>query len=98
MLLCFMAIWNSFRSFGIIHGRLAYFWYMFLVLVCLDQETSGNPARNRLMEEAIGSTPSLAVSGPSHQSHRLYFKQAPRADSINGTYQSYTFSDYLCKH
>jgi hypothetical protein len=45
-LLYFMTVWNIFRSFGIIYSRLEYFvvmWYIFPVLVCLDQEKSGNP-------------------------------------------------------
>jgi hypothetical protein len=55
MLIYFMAIWNilwSFgigilRPFGIIYGRLVYvivIWYIFPILVCLDEEKSGNPA------------------------------------------------------
>jgi hypothetical protein len=38
-----------FSSFGIIYSRLVYFavlWYIFPVLVCLDQEKSGNLAHN----------------------------------------------------
>jgi hypothetical protein len=42
----FVTIWNILRPFGIICGSLVYFvviWYIFHVLVCLDQEKSGNP-------------------------------------------------------
>jgi hypothetical protein len=50
----FMAIWYILWQFGIFYGNLVYFmaiWYslwligicIFLVLVCLDQEKSGNP-------------------------------------------------------
>jgi hypothetical protein len=45
----FMTIGNMFWSFGIIYSRLVYFvvvWYIFPVLVCLDQEKSGNPEPN----------------------------------------------------
>jgi hypothetical protein len=46
MWLYFMIIWNMFRSFLIIYGRLVYFaviLHIFPVLVCLVQEKSGNP-------------------------------------------------------
>jgi uncharacterized membrane protein len=46
MLVYFMTIWNILRTFGIICGRLVFFvaiWYIFPILVCLDQEKSGNP-------------------------------------------------------
>jgi hypothetical protein len=36
----FMAIWYNLWPFGIVCGHLLYY----LVLVCLDQEKSGNPA------------------------------------------------------
>jgi hypothetical protein len=39
----FMAIWHNLLPFGIVCGRLLYF---FTNLVCLDQEKSGNPGRN----------------------------------------------------
>jgi hypothetical protein len=42
----FVTIWNSLWPFGIICGRLLLFvviCYIFPVLVCLDQEKSGNP-------------------------------------------------------
>jgi hypothetical protein len=42
MLSYFMTIWNILLPFGIINGRLA-IWCIFPVLVCLDQEKSGNP-------------------------------------------------------
>jgi hypothetical protein len=35
----FTAIWYNLQPFGIVCGHLVYF----LVLVCLDQEKSGNP-------------------------------------------------------
>jgi hypothetical protein len=41
------AIWNILLRFGKFYGRLVQFvviWYIFPVLVCLDQEKSGNPA------------------------------------------------------
>jgi hypothetical protein len=37
---------NILWSFGIIYGRLV-ICYIFPVLVCLDQEKSGNPARQK---------------------------------------------------
>jgi hypothetical protein len=43
----FKAIWNILRPFGIFYGRLVKFvaiWYIFPVLVCLDQEIYGDPA------------------------------------------------------
>jgi hypothetical protein len=46
MLVFFMAIWNILWPFGIIYGRLVQFvdiCYIFPVLVCLEQEKSGNP-------------------------------------------------------
>jgi hypothetical protein len=46
MLVYFMTIWNILSPFGIIVGRLVKFvadWYIFPILVCLDQEKSGNP-------------------------------------------------------
>jgi hypothetical protein len=48
MLVYFMTIWIILWPFGIIYGRLVYFvviWYIFPILVFLDQEKSGNPAR-----------------------------------------------------
>jgi hypothetical protein len=42
-----MTIWSSLRPFLIFYGRLVQIviiWNIFLVLVCLDQEKSGNPA------------------------------------------------------
>jgi hypothetical protein len=42
----FTTIWNNLPPFGIFYGRLVLFvviWYIFLVLVCLDQEKSCNP-------------------------------------------------------
>jgi hypothetical protein len=47
MLLYFMTIWNILRPFGIIYGILVQFvvvWYILFVLVCLDQDKSGNPS------------------------------------------------------
>jgi hypothetical protein len=41
-----MTIWYNFWSFGIIYGRLVLLvaiWHIFPILVCLDQEQSGNP-------------------------------------------------------
>jgi hypothetical protein len=41
-----MTIWNILRLFGIIYGRLVWFeviWYIFPIMVCLDQEKYGNP-------------------------------------------------------
>jgi hypothetical protein len=52
MLVYFMTIWNILRPFGIIYGHLVLFvviWYIFLVLVCLDPEKSGNPDPNGLV-------------------------------------------------
>jgi hypothetical protein len=46
MLMHFMTIWNTLRPFDIIRGSLVQFvaiWYIFPILVCLDQEKSGNP-------------------------------------------------------
>jgi hypothetical protein len=50
MLPYFMTTWNILVPFGIIYGRLVQFvvsWYIYLVLVCLDQEKSGNPEVER---------------------------------------------------
>jgi hypothetical protein len=50
MLVYFMTIWNIIHPFGIIYGRfvsLVVIWYIFLNLVRLDQEKSGNPASLR---------------------------------------------------
>jgi hypothetical protein len=47
----FTAVWYHFWPFGIMHGRLVQFvssWYTFPVLVCLDQEKTGNPDPNHL--------------------------------------------------
>jgi hypothetical protein len=44
----FISIWNILVSFGIIYGRLIYcvvILHIFPVLVCLDQEKSGNPVK-----------------------------------------------------
>jgi hypothetical protein len=44
-----MSFWNILRPFGIIYSLLVLFvviWYIFSVLVCLDQEKSGNPAKD----------------------------------------------------
>jgi hypothetical protein len=41
-----MTIWNILWPFGIIYGRLVSFvviWHILSILVCLDQEKSGNP-------------------------------------------------------
>jgi hypothetical protein len=46
MFVYFMTILNILRHFGIFNAIWLYFeaiWYIFLVLVCLDQEKSGNP-------------------------------------------------------
>jgi hypothetical protein len=46
MLLYFMIIWNILWPFGIMYGSLVQFvviWYIFPILVCLDQAKSGNP-------------------------------------------------------
>jgi hypothetical protein len=46
MWLYVMTIWNSLRPFGTIYGLLVYFvviWYIVYILVCLEQEESGNP-------------------------------------------------------
>jgi hypothetical protein len=46
MLVYFVNIWNILRPFGIIYGQLVQFaviWYIFPIMVCLDQEKSGNP-------------------------------------------------------
>jgi hypothetical protein len=43
----FITISNILRPFGVLYGNLVWFvviWYIFPVLVCLDQEKSGNPA------------------------------------------------------
>jgi hypothetical protein len=48
MLLYFITVWNIFQSFGKICNCLVYFsvlWFIFPILVCLDQEKSGNPFR-----------------------------------------------------
>jgi hypothetical protein len=45
----FMTIWNILEPFGITYGSLVQFvviWYIFPILVCLDQEKSGNPAKD----------------------------------------------------
>jgi hypothetical protein len=42
----FENIWTILTQFVVIYGRLVEFvvlWYIFPVLVCLDQEKSGNP-------------------------------------------------------
>jgi hypothetical protein len=47
MLVYFTATWHNLWPFGIMYGRLVWFvvlWYIFPVLVCLDQVKSGNPA------------------------------------------------------
>jgi hypothetical protein len=47
MLVYVTAIWYNLWSFGIVYVRLVKFvvlWYVFPVLVRLDQEKSGNPA------------------------------------------------------
>jgi hypothetical protein len=44
-----LTIGNIFRSFCIIYSRLVQFvvvWYIFTVLVFLDQDKSGNPGLN----------------------------------------------------
>jgi hypothetical protein len=41
-------IWNILQPFGIVYANLEQFmviWYIFPVLVCLDQEKSGNPTQ-----------------------------------------------------
>jgi hypothetical protein len=46
MLVNFTIILNILRFCGTIYGRLVQFaviWYIFPVLICLDQEKSGNP-------------------------------------------------------
>jgi hypothetical protein len=46
MLVYFMTIWNILRLLGVFYGSLVQFsviWYILPVLVCLDQEKSGNP-------------------------------------------------------
>jgi hypothetical protein len=46
MLQYFMTIWNILHPFGIMYGLWEWFvviWYIFYILVCLDQEKSGNP-------------------------------------------------------
>jgi hypothetical protein len=46
MVVHFITIWNGLGPLGIIYGLLVQFgviWYIFPVLVCLDQEKSGNP-------------------------------------------------------
>jgi hypothetical protein len=49
MFVYFMAIWNSFRQFGIFYRHLLFlvFWYTFARLGNLYQEKSGNPGRAR---------------------------------------------------
>jgi hypothetical protein len=50
----FISIWNILVSFGIIYGRLIYcvvILHIFPVLVCLDQEKSGNPVKNNGEEQ-----------------------------------------------
>jgi hypothetical protein len=52
MLLHFMIIWNILWPFGIMYGSLVEFvviWYIFPILVCLDQEQSGNHAPQGLL-------------------------------------------------
>jgi hypothetical protein len=47
MLLYFIIIWNILGPFDIMYGSLVEFvviWYIFHILVCLDQEKSGNHA------------------------------------------------------
>jgi hypothetical protein len=42
-----MTIWNILWPLGVIYGHLVYFvvtWYILHILVCFDQEKSGNPA------------------------------------------------------
>jgi hypothetical protein len=49
MLVYFMTIWYILWQCGIIYGRLLLFlviWYIFPILVCSDQEKSGNPAES----------------------------------------------------
>jgi hypothetical protein len=55
--LYFMTSRNILRPFGIIYGRLVKFaviLYIFPVLVCLDQENSGNPER---IPEVVDNVP-----------------------------------------
>jgi hypothetical protein len=43
------SFWIFYCHFGILYGRFVQFvviWYIFPVLVCLDQETSGNPGHS----------------------------------------------------
>jgi hypothetical protein len=45
---CLHNIWNILQPFGIVYANLEQFmviWYIFPVLVCLDQEKSGNPTQ-----------------------------------------------------
>jgi hypothetical protein len=51
-----MTIWNNLPPFGIFYGRLVLFvviWYIFPILVCLDQEKSGNHAPFTADQDAI---------------------------------------------
>jgi hypothetical protein len=52
MLVYFMTFRNILRPLGLFHFRLVQFvviWYIFPVLVCLDQEKSGNPEQGNQM-------------------------------------------------
>jgi hypothetical protein len=54
-LVYFMTVWYIIRPFGILYGKLASFgviWYIFLFLVCLNQENSGNPGYIMLTKES----------------------------------------------
>jgi hypothetical protein len=85
MFVYFMTIWNNLRPFDIIYGRLVKFvviWYIFPILVCLDQEKSGNPERRHAMYtfnasflKAVGGQ--FIINLYRCNSVELFFKNGP---------------------
>jgi hypothetical protein len=65
--------------FGIICGHRVYFvaiWYIFPILVCLDQEKSGNPYRNfEVKSQFLADIPGYKISHLVKKLAPCYFLQ-----------------------
>jgi hypothetical protein len=75
ILLHFKAIWNILWPFGIIYSLLAYIvcvviWYIFSVLVCLDQEKSGNSVHVYRNDDEIWRTNGKCANVRRHYSKK----------------------------